>query len=43
MDKLKKEHKEKLPFAQRHPKINFLLGLAILLIALVLVVIFVFG
>lgn len=42
MDKPKKEHKEKLPFAQRHPKINFLLGLAILLIALVLVVIFVF-
>lgn len=40
MDKPKKEHKEKLPFAQRHPKINFLLGLAILLIALVLVVIF---
>ena len=42
MDKPKKEHKGKLPFAQRHPKINFLLGLAILLIALVLVVIFVF-
>ncbi len=42
MDKPKKEHKEKLPFAQRHPKINFLLWLAILLIALVLVVIFVF-
>lgn len=42
MDKPKKEHKEKLPFAQRHPKINLLLGLAILLIALVLVVIFVF-
>lgn len=38
----KTERKEKLPFAQRHPKINFLLGLAILLIALMLIVIFVF-
>lgn len=41
MAKTKKEHKVKQPFALRHPKLNFLIGLIILLISAALVVLFV--